>query len=89
MTPDEQRAALAEHLGAGWDYLRELLDDPARRRVIERSAIKRHEKGLEVFGDTGWRTHPDGLMVEMIEEMADLLVYAAMRSWRRRGGPGV
>lgn len=89
MIPSEQETELRNHLDAGWEWMRDLLDDPTRRRVIERAAIGRHRKGFDTFGDEGWHKHPDELMVEMIEELADFLVYAAMRSYRRRGGPGV
>lgn len=89
MTPEEQEAELRARLADGWAWIDELLNDPCRRRVVERLAESRHRKGFETFGDSGWQKHSDALMQEMLEELADFLVYAAMRSYRRRGGPGV
>lgn len=61
---------------------------PALCSVLRRVAKDRLLTGLETFGDSGWRKHPDTLMVEIIEELADAIVYCVMRENARSGGPG-
>ena len=64
------------------------LTEPGYRRVLARTARGRLVKGIADFGDAGWRKHPDELMTETIEELADAVVYLVMRDYARRGGPG-
>ncbi len=61
---------------------------PALRSVVQRIAKDRLIAGIEHFGDTGWRKHSDTLMIEIIEELADAIVYCVMRENARSGGPG-
>jgi hypothetical protein len=62
--------------------------DPVLSSVVKRVAKDRLLVSIESFGDTGWRKHPDDLMIEIIEELADAIVYSVMRENARSGGPG-
>lgn len=64
------------------------LTDPSLRRVVARSARSRMLANVDTFGDELWFKHPDVLMVDSIEELADAVVYLAARLYRRRNGPG-
>lgn len=66
----------------------EQFNTPALCSVVRRIAKDRLLTGIETFGDSGWRKHPDGLMLEIIEELADAIVYAVMRENARSGGAG-
>jgi hypothetical protein len=64
------------------------LTDPSLRRVVARAARSRMLANVDTFGDELWFKHPDVLMVDSIEELADAVVYLAARLYRRRNGPG-
>lgn len=69
--------------------LTQQFNTPALCSVVKRVAKDRLLAiGLESYGDTSWRKHPDELMIEIIEELADAVVYAVMRENARHGGPG-
>ena len=85
---EEQEELLDENLDDGFRWLRSFLADSTRMSVVARLARDRHRRGVQAFADSGWKKHPDELTREMLEELADFLVYAAMRRHRRSGGPG-
>lgn len=70
------------------DRIMEQFTHPGLRAVVRRIAKDRLLTGIETFGDTGWRKHPDEVMVEQIEELADAIVYGVFRENARAGGPG-
>ena len=84
----DQLAEFDKRIDAAVDRCIHQLQEPALRQVLKRSARRRLELGVETFGDAGWQKHPDALMVDTIEELADALVYLVMRDYQRRFGPG-
>lgn len=68
--------------------LQEQFAEPALCGVLRRVAKDRLLTGIETFGDTTWRKHPDEMMVDIIEELADAIVYCVMRENARSAGPG-
>jgi len=61
---------------------------PSLRSVVQRIAKDRLKNGYSEFLDSGWHRHPDELMKEIIEELADAIVYLVMREHGMSGGPG-
>lgn len=70
------------------DRLIHQLTDPGLRSVVKRLAKTRLIAGIETFGDSGWKKHPDDLMIEILQELADGIAWTIMRENARSGGPG-
>lgn len=88
MTALQQEEAFSAHVDEATEWIRQWINDPCRLQVTRRLAAARLVRGIDHFGDAGWRKSSDELMVDTQEELADALVYLAMRAYRRRGGPG-
>lgn len=88
MPLSEQLAEFDSRIEAAVERATFQLTNGSLLAVLKRSARRRLEKGAAEFGDAGWRKHPDELMVDTIEELADALVYLVMRDFARSGGPG-
>ena len=87
-TLETQEYAFDKYVEQACDRLVQQFTEPALRSVLKRLAKSRLVAGIETFGDTGWRKHSDDLMIEILEELADAIVYTVMRENARSGGPG-
>lgn len=87
-TQEVQEHAFDKYVEAATDRLVHQLTEPALRSVIQRLAKSRLIANIETYGDAGWRKHPDDLMIEILEELADGIVWTIMRENARSGGPG-
>jgi len=85
---EDQLELFDKYLDAATDRLLYQFTVPGLRTVVQRIARDRLIKGVPDFGDTGWCRHPDELIKETIEELADAIVYLVMREHGRSGGPG-
>ena len=80
--------AFNKHVEEATDRLVKQLSDIGLRRVVQRLAKEHMMSSISVFGDTSWEKLPDALMVEILEELADAVVYSVMRMNASSGGPG-
>jgi hypothetical protein len=85
---EEQLELFDKYLDNATDRLLYQFTVPGLRKVVQRIARDRLVRGIKDFGDTSWHRHPDELMKETIEELADAIVYLVMREHGRAGGPG-
>lgn len=85
---EEQLELFDKYLDAATDRLLYQFTVPALRRVVQRTAKERLIKNFETYGDAMWHRHPDELMIENIEELADAICYLIGREHGRAGGPG-
>ena len=73
--PDEQERLFAEHLPAAWDRLcATLLEE---RGQIQELALDRLRNGVADYGDAVWHATTGAIRREILEELADALVYSA------------
>ena len=84
----EQERLFKQYADQAIQNLRDHLDDPCLVGVLKRSALSRLRAADGKFGDSGWRKSGDHLLGEIIEEIADAIVYHTMREYARSNGPG-
>ena len=88
MTSAEQLALFDKHADDAILRLQFQLMEPHLKGVLRRLARDRLKAGFETFGDSTWHETPDELMRDLLEELADAVVYTVMRENARSGGPG-
>jgi hypothetical protein len=88
LTREQQIDLFDKYLDRATERLLYQFANQGLRRVVQRLAKDRLLANLENFGSSGWERHPDELMLETLEELADAICYLVMREHGMSGGPG-
>ena len=79
-----QKKRLIKNLDAARTMLRSLVADDAYLSYAMEVAVERHEEGFTQYGDALIRSEDYKIDCDIIEEIADALVYLAEKSARER-----
>ncbi len=71
-----QRRMLVGGFSDAWDTLMGLLENERSMATIEHQATMRHSVGFDTFGSTMYNWTPEERRQNVIEELADAIVYA-------------
>ena len=80
----QQRKRLDANLPAAVTMLRALIADDKYMAYVCEVAVERHEDGFAQYGDQLMRSEDYRLECDVLEELADALVYLAEKAARER-----